>query len=343
VSAAPAGGPGLELFGSAGSPAPVLIDRFTGVDAWLSDYAPCSVSFDGEIYPTREHAFQAAKTLDLRERARIAAAATPQEAHSLGQAVTLRPGWNEAGRYAAKWQIRAAACNDNPDLAAHLDATGTALLVDGNTDHDRHWGQCVCTDHQEIIGGNNDGLTWMAIRSVRRDDPPDTWARAAVIGHGTLTELQTAWTREELGRVYGKLRRQHGTTAVLTAGTGTVDLGAAELAQQLGVPVWCYLTAPDHTAQLPRSLAYRHEQLRARTQRTAVLASRPIEGRPGRAADLQGKVTAWLLRDSDALVVIGDRNHTVGRAHQGITTAKATGRPVITIDPIARSVTIAAT
>ena len=215
------------------------------------------------------------------------------------------------------------------------------MLVAGNTDHDRHWGQCLCPDHQETIGENNDGLTWMAIRSVRRDNPPDTWARAAVIGHGTLTELQAAWAREELRRVYSKLRTQHGTAAVLSAGAGGVDVDAAELAQQTGVPVWCYLTAPDHSAQLPRSLAYRHEQIRVRAQRTAVLGSAPIQGRPGRAADLQTKVTAWLLRDSDALIVVGDRTHAAGRVHQALTIAKTSNPPVITVDPIARTVTIA--
>jgi len=122
---------------------------------------------------------------------------------------------------------------------------------------------------------------------------------------------------------------------VLTAAAGGIDVDAAELAQQLGVPVWCYLGAPDHTAQLPRSLAYRHEQVRARAQRTAVLGSHPIQGRPGRAADLQTKVTRWLLRDSDALIIIA------GRVHQTITAAAASARPVITIDPHARTVTIA--
>lgn len=91
----------------------------------------------------------------------------------------------------------------------------------------------------------------MAIRSVRRNDPPQTWDRVAVIGHGTLTELQTAWAREELRRVYPKLCRQHGTAAVLTAAAGGIDVDAAELAQQLGVPVWCYLGARPHRAAPP--------------------------------------------------------------------------------------------
>lgn len=318
----------------------VVIDRFTGDQGWLSNSAAGQVFIGGKVYPTREHAFQVAKTLDLDQRARIAGAATSADAHRLGQAVTLRPGWDDHLRYAVMWQVLASALDNNPGLGARLEATGTALLAGGNTDHDRHWGAvCLCPDHREIIGGNHLGSTLMAIRSVRRNDPPQTWDRVAVIGHGTLTELQTAWAREELRRVYPKLRRQHGTAAVLTAAAGGIDVDAAELAQQLGVPVWCYLGAPDHTAQLPRSLAYRHEQVRA--QRTAVLGSHPIQGRPGRAADLQTKVTRWLLPDSDALIIIADRNPTAGRVHQTITAAAASARPVITIDPHARTVTIA--
>jgi hypothetical protein len=120
-----------------------------------------------------------------------------------------------------------------------------------------------------------------------------------------------------------------------------VDVDAAELAEQLGVPVWCYLGAPDHTTQLARSLTYRHEQVRARAQRTSVLGSNPIRGRPGRAADLQTKVISWLLRDSDALIVLDERHHPAARVHHAITTATATARPVITIDPAACTVTIA--
>ena len=331
----------LSLFGDPNTRPPLVIDRFTGDHAWLSNFGPGEATYDGDLYPTREHAFHAAKTLDPQARGDIAAAPTPGEAKQLGRTVDLRAGWDDKVRYEAMWEVLASAFN-RPDLAGRLEATGTALLVEGNLHHDRHWGTCRCQEHQEVIGANHLGQTLMAIRSLRRDDPPNTWTRTALVGQAALfTAAQTGWIRDELRRVYGKLTGQHRTTAVLTGAAGLVDVEGAELAQLLGIPVWVYLPAPDVAAQLPRSVTYRHEQLRARAQRTAVLTSRPIVGRPGRAADLAQKVQTWVLRDSDALIAIRDRSVPTGRAAAAVEAAKTAGQPVITVDPIARAVTIA--
>jgi predicted NAD-dependent protein-ADP-ribosyltransferase YbiA (DUF1768 family) len=40
----------------------IMIDRFDGEFAFLSNFAPCEVEFEGIIFPTVENAFQAAKT-----------------------------------------------------------------------------------------------------------------------------------------------------------------------------------------------------------------------------------------------------------------------------------------
>lgn len=313
---------------------PLVIDRFIGDHHWLSLFAPGGASFDGVRYPTRAHAYAAAKTLDRQARVDIAAASTPAQAWQIGRCVDRRPDWTER-RAAAMWEVLASAFN-TPGLAGRLEGTGTALLVEGNQHHNRHWGTCSCPEHQEVIGDNQLGRTLMAIRSVRRQEPPDTWTRAAVIGQGAYTATQTAWIGNELRRVLHKLRQQHGATAAVTAGAGQVELEAGELAQQLGMPVWVYLTAPDHTTQVPKFLAYRHEQLRARAQCTAVLASRPIAGRPGRYADLQQKVQSWILRDCNVVIAIGDRS-TTGRATTACAQAKTADQPVITIDPATRT------
>ena len=84
-----------------------MIDRFTGAEGWLANSAAGPAVFDGAIYPTREHAYQAAKTLDLQERALIAADATAAQAHSLGQGVTLQPGWDAQLRHAVMCQVLA--------------------------------------------------------------------------------------------------------------------------------------------------------------------------------------------------------------------------------------------
>lgn len=108
--------PAAPPAGSPGHPAMVVIDRFTGDQGWPSNSAAGQVFIGGKVYPTREHAFQVAKTLDLDQRARIAGAATSADAHRLGQAVTLRPGWDDHVRYAVMWQVLASALDNNPGL-----------------------------------------------------------------------------------------------------------------------------------------------------------------------------------------------------------------------------------
>ena len=241
----------LSLLRDPNARPPQVIDRFTGEHGWLSNFGPGEASYDGDLYPTREHAFNAAKTLDPQARADIAAAPTPGEAKRIGRQVDLRVGWDGRVRYEAMWEVLATAFN-SPDLAGRLEATGTALLIEGNTHHDRHWGTCHCLEHQEIVGANHLGRTLMAIRSTRREDPPNTWTRAALVGQpAVLTPEQTAWVADELRRVYGKLRQHNGITAVLTGAAGLIDVQGAELAQRQGIGVWVYLPAPDHTAQLP--------------------------------------------------------------------------------------------
>jgi hypothetical protein len=51
------------------------IEVFTGPYFFLSNFAESPVEFDGVIYPTVEHAFAAAKTLESAERERIRLAA----------------------------------------------------------------------------------------------------------------------------------------------------------------------------------------------------------------------------------------------------------------------------
>ena len=49
-----------------------MINKFDGKYAFLSNFAESKISFEGLTYPTVEHAFQAAKTLDEEERLYIA-------------------------------------------------------------------------------------------------------------------------------------------------------------------------------------------------------------------------------------------------------------------------------
>lgn len=54
----------------------------------------CSITFDGEIYPSVEHAYQASKTDLERHRDEIRDAATAKDAVDLGRSLVLRRGWH---------------------------------------------------------------------------------------------------------------------------------------------------------------------------------------------------------------------------------------------------------
>lgn len=131
-----------------GPPACDVIDRFDGPWRFLSNFEPAPVTFDGIVYPTVEHAYQAAKTLDEAERARIAAAETPGRAKRLGRTVTMRADW-DAVKVAVMADLVAQKFI-HPHLAAALAATRPARLAEGNTWGDRFWGVCDGEGRNEL-------------------------------------------------------------------------------------------------------------------------------------------------------------------------------------------------
>jgi ribA/ribD-fused uncharacterized protein len=154
-----------------------VIDRFSGEWEPLSNFARVPVTIyssleDREImYPTAEHAFNAAKTLDPAERAAILAASTPGEAKRLGRKATLRPGWATHVRYTAMRMVIEAKFGLGSPAAAVMLATGTATLIEGNRWHDQHWGDCRCGGRECVAPGANWlGRMLMAQRTVLRGE-----------------------------------------------------------------------------------------------------------------------------------------------------------------------------
>ncbi|MFD7629330.1 GTP cyclohydrolase II [Streptomyces sp. NPDC059851] len=144
---------------------PRVIDRFAGPWEFLSNYSAATVRLDGLAYPTVEHAYQAAKTLDPAIRERIAREPDPDEAKRLGRRHADREDWEEAK--VAVMRSLVGQKFQEPALRERLLATGTAELVEGNDWGDEFWG--VCAGH----GQNTMGLILMAVREqARRDQSP---------------------------------------------------------------------------------------------------------------------------------------------------------------------------
>jgi ribA/ribD-fused uncharacterized protein len=117
------------------------IKSFSGDYSFLSNFYVSPVTFEGETYPSVEHAFQAAKSLDPIIRERIRTATTPGIAKKLGRAIKhLRLDWEQVKLDVMLTLLRAKFQNVN--LVRQLLATGGANLVEGNTWNDHFWGVC---------------------------------------------------------------------------------------------------------------------------------------------------------------------------------------------------------
>ena len=122
------------------------INSFQGKHRFLSNFWLCPVIFDGIQYPSSEHAFVAAKTLDLSQKREITKMITPGRAKRYGRRIELRPDWNQV-KVAVMYDIVRAKFAQNEALADKLLATGDALLIEGNKWGDQFWGVCNGSGH----------------------------------------------------------------------------------------------------------------------------------------------------------------------------------------------------
>jgi ribA/ribD-fused uncharacterized protein len=139
------------------------ITVFDGKYAFLSNFYESKIVHADMIFPTVEHAFQAAKSLSEEEQAAISIAKTPGIAKRLGRKVLLRPDWEEV-----KERIMYECVKEKfkePVLREKLLNTYPAELIEGNTWHDNYWGNCSCEKCKNIEGKNNLGKILMKVRN----------------------------------------------------------------------------------------------------------------------------------------------------------------------------------
>jgi ribA/ribD-fused uncharacterized protein len=132
------------------------IESFHGEYRFLSNFWPAIVEMDGIIYPTVEHAYQAAKTFDQSARLKIQALREPGNAKRAGRRVSLRPDW-EAVKLDVMLSLLRSKFTEK-SLADKLLATGEYELLEGNEWGDTFWGVC------RGIGHNHLGKLLMQVR-----------------------------------------------------------------------------------------------------------------------------------------------------------------------------------
>ena len=116
------------------------IKSFTNQYRFLSNFYLKRVDFEGMTYPTNEHAFQAAKTFNIKARERISKLATPADAKKAGRALVLRENWDQIKYSVMKDIVRIKF--SIPELKQALLDTGDQELIEGNWWGDYTWGVC---------------------------------------------------------------------------------------------------------------------------------------------------------------------------------------------------------
>lgn len=143
-----------------------MISSFTRDYAWLSNFwiEPFAHPYLPGLYAnSAEHAFQAMKAADRRERLAILNTPSPAEAKRLGRRTQLPPWWQARSRaimldvLLAKFALT--------DLSRQLIATGQQTLIEGN-----HWGDTWWGAVREGQRGWESGLPWWHEPGEASDD-----------------------------------------------------------------------------------------------------------------------------------------------------------------------------
>ena len=112
----------------------------------FSNFQRARVMYDGVLYPTVEHAYQAAKSDRPEVRARIRTCETPGQAKRMGNNLlmtqSVRANWEQIKvqvMYDLLKQKFAPGSRHAQDLLAYRER-----IVEWNTWHDNEWGICTC-------------------------------------------------------------------------------------------------------------------------------------------------------------------------------------------------------
>ncbi len=138
------------------------IDVFMGDYFFLSNFYLAPVEFDGLIYPSTEHAYQAYKSTDMVVRQRFTTIPTAGKAKRAGREIAMRLDWEEI-KDNVMYNIVYAKFTQHKDLAVLLEATGNRKLIEGNNWGDTYWGTV------NGVGKNRLGEILMRVRHALRN------------------------------------------------------------------------------------------------------------------------------------------------------------------------------
>ena len=133
------------------------IQGFQGEYRFLSNFWPCSITFVNQVYPSVEHAYQAAKTTSTLHRMQIQKAKDAAVAKKFGKEVMPRDGWDD-DKYDYMLSFVRQKFAVEPLRKMLLD-TGDAYLEETNWWGDTYWGV------HNGVGENHLGHILMKVRA----------------------------------------------------------------------------------------------------------------------------------------------------------------------------------
>lgn len=148
------------------------ITSFKNQFEWLSNFHIAPFTYQGILYPSNEHFYQAWK-FPADRRLEIAQLPNPKDAKKRGREAKLCWNWDSI-----KIEVMRIGLHEkfkNPELAAKLIATGNFELIEGNYWHDNFWGSCTCDKCKNKPKQNMLGTLLMQLRTNLQQGEM-TWA-----------------------------------------------------------------------------------------------------------------------------------------------------------------------
>jgi len=139
----------------------MIVKQFKDQYTFLSNFYPTYLEIGGKVFPTVEHAYQAAKTTDRDWQGKIMQAQTPGQAKKIGRQAPMREDWDEIKIELMRGLVYLKFAQ-NAQLQQQLIKTEDAILEEGNSWGDTFWGI------YEGEGENNLGLILMEVRAMLR-------------------------------------------------------------------------------------------------------------------------------------------------------------------------------
>lgn len=133
------------------------ITAFRGEYRFLSNFWPAQVVLDCYPYPSVEHAYVAAKTLDPISRHEIRCVPSPAAVKRFGRTLKLRSDWESIKLDVMQDLVRQKF--KDPVLGLQLRSTWPMAIEEGNTWGDTFWGVCAG------VGANHLGKILMLVRN----------------------------------------------------------------------------------------------------------------------------------------------------------------------------------